>query len=77
MDGEPPTSSKRVCVNKSAVHKEFKEISWKCPKTNQVMKGQKCLVEGCGVQIAGCRSTNMKTHLSSHHHEIYQRVIGT
>ena len=40
MDGEPPTSSKRVRVNKSAVHKEFKEISWKCPKTNQVMKGQ-------------------------------------
>ena len=45
MDGEPPTSSKRIRVNKSAVHKEFKEISWKCPKTNQVMKGQKCL--GC------------------------------
>ena len=35
MDGEPPTSSKRIRVNKSAVHKEFKDISWKCPKTKK------------------------------------------
>jgi len=70
------STSRKIRVNKSAVYSEFVEYSWTCPNTNKVKNGQKCKVPGCGTQISGNRSTNMKNHLAAKHPDVYERVLS-